>query len=394
MPLRIALVPIVAAGALLGAVAPAAAAAEKPPKGPKGLAFYKAPSSQVKGRHGTVIRARKISTKGLPLPQAGTTYLVLYRSRLPNGNPTAVSGTITIPSGKAPAGGFPTVAWAHGTSGIADVCAPTRLYAKASPTDPYGTSQRAQQTDWVKRGWAVTDTDYQGLGTPGMHPYLIGLSEGRSVIDSVLAARALSEKVGRRWATIGHSQGGHAALWAAALGDGWAPSLRLRGVAPIAPANHVGEQGELISRVNGNPFGALPAMIVAAAAKQLVLDPATVFSARALAVYPLIDKQCDLNPAFSPIPLSETFNPAFDTKVITDYLQRNDPEDLEIPVPVLLTQGTADTTVMPSFTDQLAAGYQARGIDVTYTKLEGVNHVDAANASRAPDLAFLRKVLG
>jgi pimeloyl-ACP methyl ester carboxylesterase len=385
--------PLLATAGVL-ALTPAAASAARPPEGPKGTAFYRASKRALKGAHGTLIRARRISTKGLPLPQAGRRYLVLYRSRLPDGTATAVSGTITIPSGRAPKGGFPTVAWAHGTTGIADVCAPTRLYAKAGATDAYRASQRAQQTEWVRRGWAVTDTDYQGLGTPGMHPYLIGLSEGRSVIDSVLAARALSAKVGRRWATIGHSQGGHAALWAAALAGGWAPSLRLRGVAPIAPANHVGEQGELLSRLPSNPFGALPALIVAAAAKQLVLAPADVFSARALAQYPLIEERCDLDAAFAPIPLSEFFNPALDPKVITDFLQRNDPEDLEVPVPVLVTQGTADRTVLPSFTDQLVADYQARGIRVTYTKLDGVDHTGAAAASRAADLAFLERLLG
>ena len=97
-----------------------------------------------------------------------------------------------------------------------------------------------------------------------MHPYLIGVSEGRSVIDIVSAARGLSRKVGRRWVAVGHSQGGHAALWAAALGPRYAPGLRLRGAVPLAPASHIGEQSELIKTIDGNPFGGLPALIIAA----------------------------------------------------------------------------------------------------------------------------------
>lgn len=368
-------------------VLPAPAAAKAPP-----AAFYKANAAQLKGVHGSIIRSKRIKTQGLPLAQAGKTYLVLYRSTLPDGKRTAVSGTITIPKGKAPKGGFPTVAWAHGTTGIADVCAPTRLmYTRKG--DGYTSSQSGQQTDWIKQGWAVTNTDYQGLGTDPMHPYLIGVSEGRSLVDSVLAARALSKGVGKRWALIGHSQGGHAALWGASLAESWAPAVELEGVAPIAPANHIGEQAELIANIDSNPFGSLPALIVSAAAKELGLAPATVFSEKLMQFYPLIDQRCAL-PEFADVPLSEHWNPDFDTKVVTDFLHANDPEDLTLEVPVLVTQGTADNTVLPVFTDQLAAEYTARGFDVTYTKLEGVNHVDAARESRALDLAFLKKVLG
>lgn len=381
-PRRLPLLAITAAVALSPA-----AEAKKPSPG-----FYKVPAAKLEGAPGSVIKKKRIATKGLPLPQVGRTFLVLYRSTLPSGRPTAVSGTVTIPAGAAPAGGFPIVAWAHGTTGIADVCAPTRLMYSGGSND-YTRSQGKQQTEWVQRGWAVTNTDYQGLGTKGLHPYLIGVSEGRSVVDSVLAARSLSKDVGTTWATVGHSQGGHAALWAASIGESRAPALDLEGVAAIAPANHVGEQGELIADIDSNPFGGLPALIVAAAADQLGLRPAAVFSRRAMRLYPRIDRQCDLG-AFGEIPLSEHFNPAFDTKVVTDFLQANDPEDLAIDVPVLVTQGTADNTVLPSFTDQLAEEYARRGLDVTYSKLDGVNHVDAARESRALNLAFLDAVLG
>jgi dipeptidyl aminopeptidase/acylaminoacyl peptidase len=68
---------------------------------------------------------------------------------------------------------------------------------------------------WLKAGYAVVQTDYEGLGTPGDHPYLIGVSEGRSVLDMVRAARKLDSSLGKRVVIAGHSQGGHAALWAA-----------------------------------------------------------------------------------------------------------------------------------------------------------------------------------
>ena len=44
----------------------------------------------------------------------------------------------------------------------------------------------------LRQGYVVVGTDYPGLGVPGIiHPYLIGVSEARAVIDSVRAARDL-----------------------------------------------------------------------------------------------------------------------------------------------------------------------------------------------------------
>src|SRR5438034_153657 len=78
-------------------------------------------------------------------------------------------------------------------------------------------------------GYAVIRTDYQGLGTPGIHEYLVGIAEGRSTLDIVRAAHRLDSRVSGRMAIAGHSQGGHAALWGAALAPRWTPELKLRG---------------------------------------------------------------------------------------------------------------------------------------------------------------------
>ena len=127
------------------------------------------------------------------------------------------------------------MSWAHGTTGIADVCAPSR-----NPKGPYTFYAAKQFGAWLKAGYAVANTDYEGLGTPGIHPYLVGRSEGRGVVDIVRAARQLDGRLSRRYVIAGHSQGGHAALFAAALAPHWAPDLRLRGVAAFAPASHLG----------------------------------------------------------------------------------------------------------------------------------------------------------
>ena len=124
-----------------------------------------------------------------------------------------MSGSLALPKGKAPKGGWPIITYAHGTTGAADSCAPTRGYDAGEPRSyAYPLLQR-----WLKAGYAVVRTDYEGLGTPGVHQYLVGESEGRSVLDAVRAARALEPRLSKRFVIAGHSQGGHAALFAAAL---------------------------------------------------------------------------------------------------------------------------------------------------------------------------------
>jgi pimeloyl-ACP methyl ester carboxylesterase len=120
------------------------------------------------------------------------------------------------------------VAWAHGTTGIADPCAPS----KAGVVEGIPADVRAL----VAQGYVVTATDYEGLGTDGTHPYLVGASEGRSVLDSITAAIALPDAhAGEQAVVIGLSQGGHAALWAAQLKPTYAPDVPLLGAFAASP---------------------------------------------------------------------------------------------------------------------------------------------------------------
>jgi pimeloyl-ACP methyl ester carboxylesterase len=95
----------------------------------------------------------------------------------------------------------------------------------------------------MAQGYVVVATDYPGLGVPGMiHPYLIGASEGRAVLDSVRAARDLPDAgASNRLAVWGHSQGGQASLYTGELAASYAPDLKLVGVAAAAPATYLVE---------------------------------------------------------------------------------------------------------------------------------------------------------
>jgi alpha-beta hydrolase superfamily lysophospholipase len=308
----------------------------------------------------------------------------------------AVSGIVTVPAGKAPKGGFPVVSWAHGTTGIADSCAPSKIATKA-PSNDYVKNFRREASHWVKQGYAVAQTDYQGLGTPGMHPYLIGKSEGRSVVDIVSAAHQLDRKVGTRWATIGHSQGGHAVLWAAAIAGSYAPGLKLKGAVPLAPASHIGEQAALIKKIESNPFGGLPALIVAAGAADAGIAPEIVFSDAAMALYPQIEQVCldrlSQDDSFGGLGLKAHFREGYDTDPLTARIALNDPEDLTIKVPLLIGQGKSDTTVFPTYTDQTVADLRGRGTKITYKTYEGITHTTVVEASRKDADRFLDGLL-
>src|SRR5439155_8955103 len=117
-------------------------------------------------KHGALISAHRLSGQAALKP-AASNRLLLYRSASVDGSPTDVSGTLAMPKGTAPRGGWPVITWAHGTTGIADKCAPTRAPNNGNYDHPL--LQR-----WLKAGYAVVRTDYEGLGTPGPHPYLIG----------------------------------------------------------------------------------------------------------------------------------------------------------------------------------------------------------------------------
>jgi alpha-beta hydrolase superfamily lysophospholipase len=153
---------------------------------------------------------------------------VLYHSVSLQGADIAVSGLVLAPDRDAPPGGFPVVAWAHGTTGAADVCAPSRLGDLTPPLAGH----------LLRQGYVVAATDYEGLGTPGPHPYLVGTSEGRGVLDAARAAASVTD-ASTRVVVWGHSQGGHAALFAGEMAPWYAPDLEVVGVVSGAPVADV-----------------------------------------------------------------------------------------------------------------------------------------------------------
>jgi hypothetical protein len=221
--------------------------------------FYDVDGADLDGAPGSLIRA-----VGLIAPHGIRAWAVLYRSTGQDGASVPVSGLVLAP---ARGTGHSVIAWAHGTTGLADACAPSRQGTVGLGYEPL--------LELVRSGSVVTATDYEGLGTAGIHPYLVGSSEGRSILDSIRAAGALADAgAGERAAIVGISQGGHAALWAGELVDAYAPELDVAGVVAASPPMDLrAVQREVLDRDEVGEAAWLESLMVAAAWRRVYDAP-------------------------------------------------------------------------------------------------------------------------
>jgi pimeloyl-ACP methyl ester carboxylesterase len=362
---------------LLAAAAPATAA--KVRTGPAGTAFYTPPKPLPGSKHGDLIWARKLT--GQPaLASAGKNTLVLYRSEGIDGKPIAVSGTVSVPKGKAPKSGWPVITYDHGTTGIADICAPSRD-ATNNPAHTYNNYIYPLLNRWLKAGYAVVRTDYQGLGTPGTHEYFVGVAEGRSTLDIARAARKLDPRLSNRIAIAGHSQGGHAALWAADLAPKWTPDLKLHATVAFAPGSHT---SELLSAFQAahSPAGGLSAeaslILRAIEVSKPSVNVPSLITDKLAALYPQTLTKCQGQLAAADsiggLAPADFLKSDADTTQLSLALDSSDPENLTIKSPVAVEQGSADTTVAPGLTDDLVKQYRQRGTKVDYKTYDKVTH--------------------
>ena len=231
--------------------------------------FYAPPDPLPPGAPGDVIKADAIDAYLAPgVRLRARAWRVLYRSTSATGEPTAVSGTVLIPRGRARRARS-LIGYAVGTHGIGDAAAPSRLITR-------GMEWEAGLIAMVlARGWAVAITDYQGLGTPGDHTYMVGRALGPNVLDVMRAARQLEPfclPVAGPAAIIGYSEGGAAAAWAAQLQPTYAPDVPLAGVAAGAAAADVETAGPSLDGTFFSFFMAYGGIGYAAAYPELELD--------------------------------------------------------------------------------------------------------------------------
>lgn len=352
---------------------------------PEDDGFYDLPDPLPAGRHGDLLRIQPVPGA----PDGASWQRIMYRSASVSGEPIAVTGVVTLPDTEPPPGGWPLVAHAHGTTGIANVCAPS---VSLSAGGTYATEIALLSNSVASDGFALVSTDYEGLGVKGRHPYLVGESAGRSVLDSLLAARQLpdvdaSGPVG----IVGYSLGGHAAAWANQLASGWAPGLDIVGVLAGAPASEVPEF------VAADPSATRPLLqartvLVASglAATGDAFDLEAALSDAGLGVLDQLDERCDPD-----LPAGEPLT-RVDLAVQEPWagaLRANVPGAIRGAAPVLIVHSRTDIVIPIAQGEALAARLCRAGQVVEMRELPDGEHVPTAVAAYRLGLAWIRDLM-
>jgi len=372
---------------------PLSAIAAEIPKGPAGDAFYTPSSSLPKGLRGSVIWARPLDGT-MALPGAKTNTLVLYRSTGAMRDSVAVSGTISIPKGQAPRDGWPVIVWTHGTTGLAPECAPSRDTDKGLEHE-YIAVIRTLLDSFVAKGYAIVASDYEGLGTPGDHPFLQGMPTGRNALDLLRAAREIEPTIGTRYAVMGHSQGGQVDLFAAAIGPKYVPEFKLVGNVAFAPGSHIGKR---LDSVIASPKVelALPYTLYALGSYAKInprIDLKKILTPQALSHMPDLFDGCMTHALtkgyWSTAIAKDQFVKRPKLRAFRKMARENEPGFLRISVPTLILQGKADVTVLPKDTDDVAKELCARGNVLDYRPVAGADHDGAMEKGGADALAWI-----
>ncbi len=330
---------------------------------------------------GDVLRSEEVELTG---PLAGASgWRVLYRSTDAEGMAAVVSGIVLVPEGPAPDGGRPVVAWAHGTTGIADRCAPSatgNLFY-----DDYGAEGRSL----LDAGFVVAATDYHGLGTPGVHTYHRSEDLAHATIDSVAAAHQLDEAgpLTSQWATVGHSEGGLAALATDARTADALPELEYAGSVVAAPTPPLGTYAPFMFQIEGRGYAVLLLEAVAGVAPDL--DPRVALGPVAKTREALLTHGCweEAVPGFDDIdPADMLTGPEVGERLAEVLSEWAAYDPAEVQGPMLVVQGEADPDVLPPITAQLVADLCESGAPIEYRTYPGAGH-DEVMADSAEDAA-------
>ncbi len=346
--------------------------------------FYEVDPADILGKPGTVIRIAAFENS----PAGAQAYRVLYRSIGLHGEPIAVSGAVIHPLGQPPVAGRNVIAWAHPTTGVARRCAPSMW--------PLMFDDIPGLTEMIARGYVVAATDYPGLGTPGTHPYMIGVSEGRAVLDMVRATINMPEPgASERFVVWGHSQGGHAALYTGELARLYAPELKLLGVAAAAPATYLGEL--FAADMDGRTGRALTSYALWSWSRIYHVPVDTVLFPQAVAAFERVAAGCiesinqALGVAIAERPLQREFLKVniIRTEPWKTFIARNTPGHAPAGMPYFIVQGTADTTVLPRITAQFVRALCQQNVPVRSVRMPGLDHTQIARGAARAAVAWM-----
>ena len=348
--------------------------------------FNQPPSKMSETNTGSLIETESMKVSGTPtrslieienidVGEMGVGFRVIYESESIFGEPIEVSGLVIAPDLNAEKS-RPVLSVTHGTPGLADQCAPSRQ-------EPINNLSLIRP--FVEAGWVVVASDFEGLGSDGIHHYMVGESEARGIFDIVRAAKNIDGiNADGPLVVWGHSQGGHAALHA---GQRWldlAPELNLVGVAASAPPSQF---PLLKSFLQSGPFQGYLVMVGASFSSAYPeLDYESLINPEYLPLLEELEKGCTSHifEVFNPIPYEEilTVDDIFSLPDWNARLMENDANQRKLQVPTVILHGTNDEQI-PFIASQLLLGQLCAFADSAPIELReypGTDHYTSVTA--------------
>ncbi|WP_395726762.1 alpha/beta fold hydrolase [Nakamurella sp.] len=337
--------------------------------------FYALPDPIPAGNPGDVVRTEELRSA----PYGTVAWRVMYHSTDVHGAPLLASAVVIAPTAPWTGGGpRPVVAWGHPTTGMAARCAPS------TGVDPFDLIEG--MTNLLDAGYAVVAADYPGMGVAGPDSYLVGATEANSVLDAVRASRQLAPTGVTTLSDVllwGHSQGGHAVLFAAQQAPSYAPDLRLTAAAVAAPATELGTLlDDDIGDVSGVSLGSYAfqtyqsvygSTIPGLALTQVLTDDGAAATPQ-MADLCLIGQNRELHDIAGPLVGKYLSNDPATTEPWAGILQQNTPGNAPITVPLFVAQGLADQLVHPAATEQFVTQQCGKGTHVVFKEVPGAGH--------------------
>jgi hypothetical protein len=299
-----------------------------------------------------------------------------------DGSSQLVSGSVFVPIGEPPPGGWPIIAMGHGTTGVQHACGPSRWPNLLGAADPVATL--------VNEGFMVTLPDYQGLGMDdSYHPYLDSTTAGYNMIDSVRAARTLVPKASDRWLAFGSSQGGQASWAANELANGYGDGLQLVGAASVSPAANVAGLADNAAAGTLTALQASALQWVLYSLKEeypdldlddyrrgIVEEKWDVLSACA---GPLVAQRTDVSNQVTPDDLRPSTDGAVDR--LRGYLTQMSLPKRKTAAPMLVLYGELDKLVAPAWTEAAVRQACSMGDAIEAYSVPGRGHDDIDGAA-------------
>lgn len=356
--------------------------------------FYRISPDEIPKQAGLLLREEPLEAHQ-SVPGAAKNIRLLYTSTngLDGETIVPVSGSVFLPKGKVPEGGWPVVIWSHGTVGIADVCAPSWT--------GYVPFHNEYLKRWLDQGYAIVASDYQGLGTEGTHPYLATRPAAYSNLDIFRAAQGLKYNLSDKVVVVGQSQGAGASIATAAYAPDYAPEINLLGVVAtgvpfFSPETLIAIQEarppDKVDPMLGYNFLALtlveqllPEFVLADYVFESILPTAR-------AVSNVCNRDMRKRIANEGLTYNTTFKNSPDEPLKVAFRQMGYPT-LKIDTPIYLGTGSIDRDTPPRMQASFAQKACAAGTTMQVHLYEGFDHLKVLNHSTIDSIPFVKNVV-